>query len=96
MESVTRLGHCISRMLKFGTTPFGWQGGLSALLQHSDRQGTDLLSHGNASSPHHFLMIGGLSLKRYSEVATQQILTRLFLRCCLCLSVVLSDFPSVS
>ena len=32
------------------------------------RQGTDLLSHGNASSPHHFLMIGGLSLKRYSEV----------------------------
>ena len=61
------------------------------------RQGTDLLSHGNVLSPHPFLMTGGSSLKRYSEVvAPQQILTRLFLRCCLCLNVAPTGFLFVS
>ena len=61
------------------------------------RQGTDLLSHGNVLFPHPFLMIGGSSLKRYSEVvAPQQILTRLFSCCYLSLNVAPIGFPFVS
>ena len=61
------------------------------------RQDIGLLSHGSALSPHHFLMIGGHSLKRYSGVVAPQLIsTRLSLRCCLCLSAVPSDSPSGS
>ena len=73
-------------------TPFG------VARRHFDtfatfRLDTDLLSHGNALFLHPFLMTGGSSLRRYSEeVAHQQILTRSFFHCCLCLNAVLTSF----